>query len=485
MAPETLGPGSIVMAEPGNFDHYFLESLVLIVQHDDKGTKGVLLNHGTPWTVEDLSPGALEPFAASKVFLGGDAGRDTMVMVHGEDMLPGAEEIGNGAYKGGVSSAVKAVAAGALPAERFKFFYKSVEFLPDALALQINSGVFRVIDLSPAWLFGPSGQRSMWQDVLTKIEKAEAKELKERGVTAAPPSEDQLVTGAVSGAPRGLPYEGAGLAEEASKAAAKMRQDKEKSQKDNTDPPTDAEMEEDRVRSKTATLAHDAKVRAFVEDIKKKNAEKWPEGRPEAEGATGATGAVPVAYDAGAMAGGTLEEVKAAEDERDRAETFTVGEAPTPEAAVEATNWLASQGIAAPPKSDGGGASAAVDIAAPPAKSDTAVDKLKQGFEAAVADTAADTTADAAADTAADAAADTAVDTVIDAADTAAVVQPVARPASSPAIEDVVDYRMYLGSEQWQVRWAGEGGTSWEKLSVLDTETLQDRAAALRAASTG
>ena len=139
-----------------------------------------------PWTVEDLSPGALETFAASKVFLGGDAGRDTMVMVHGEDLLPGAEPIGNGAYKGGVSSAVKAVAAGALPAERFKFFYKSVEFLPDALALQINSGVFRVIDLSPAWLFGPSGQRSMWQDVLKKIEKAEAKELKAKGGTVAP-----------------------------------------------------------------------------------------------------------------------------------------------------------------------------------------------------------------------------------------------------------------------------------------------------------
>ena len=125
MAPETLGPGSIVMAEPGNFDHYFLESLVLIVQHDERGTKGVLLNHGTyatpgskptsrplagllltrlslalgrPWTVEDLAPGQLEQFAASKVFLGGDAGRDTMIMVHGEEMLPGAEEIGNGEH---------------------------------------------------------------------------------------------------------------------------------------------------------------------------------------------------------------------------------------------------------------------------------------------------------------------------------------------------------------------------------------------------
>ena len=51
---------------------------------------------GRPWTVEDLAPGQLEQFAASKVFLGGDAGRDTMIMVHGEEMLPGAEEIGNG-----------------------------------------------------------------------------------------------------------------------------------------------------------------------------------------------------------------------------------------------------------------------------------------------------------------------------------------------------------------------------------------------------
>merc|ERR1719162_429445 len=462
MAPETLGPGSIVMAEPGNFDHYFLESLVLIVQHDDKGTKGVLLNHGTPWTVEDLSPGALEPFAASKVFLGGDAGRDTMVMVHGEDMLPGAEEIGNGAYKGGVNSAVQAVAAGALPAERFKFFYKSVEFLPNALALQINSGVFRVIDLSPAWLFGPSGQRSMWQDVLTKIEKAEAKELKAKGITAVPPSEDNLVTGAVNpnAPPRGLPYEGAGLAEEASKAAAKMRQDKEKSQKDNTDPPTDAEMEEDRVRSKAATLAHDAKVRAFVEKIKQENAEKWPNGRPEAEGAAGSTEAVPVVYDAGALAGGTLAEVKAAEDERDQAETFTVNQPTTKEAAVEATSWLASQGIAAPPsKSDGGVDTAAVDTATADAAADN-IQNMRNKFYAAV-------------DTPVDIAADTAVD--------AAVVQ----PASSSAIEDVVDYRMYLGSEQWQVRWAGAGGTSWEKLSVLDTESLQNRAAQLRAASTG
>merc|ERR1719329_1474105 len=338
MAPETLGPGSIVMAEPGNFDHYFLESLVLIVQHDERGTKGVLLNHGTPWTVEDLAPGQLEQFAASKVFLGGDAGRDTMMMVHGEEMLPGAEEIGNGAYKGGVSSAVKAVAVGALPAERFKFFYKTVEFLPNALAAQIASGVYRVIELSPAWLFGQFGQRSMWQDVRKKLERAEAREIRAKGGTVAPPSEDELVSGAVRGAPTGLPYEAAGLAEEASRAAARMRQ---------------------------------AKVRAYVEQIKRENAKRWPNGRPLPEGATASTEPVPIAYDAAAQAGGSPADMQAAEaaaaeeEERERAETFTVNQPTAAEVAAKATSWLASQGITAPPaKSDGGAGTAAADAAA-------------------------------------------------------------------------------------------------------------------------
>ena len=64
MEPDTLGAGSIVMANPGSFDHYFLESLVIVLEHGAEGTRGVLLNHETPWYVEDMSPGAIEPFSA-------------------------------------------------------------------------------------------------------------------------------------------------------------------------------------------------------------------------------------------------------------------------------------------------------------------------------------------------------------------------------------------------------------------------------------
>ena len=64
---DSLAPGSVIMSEPGNFDHYFLESLVLIIEHDEAvGTRGVLLNHETPWQVEELSPGdAMRPFRAN------------------------------------------------------------------------------------------------------------------------------------------------------------------------------------------------------------------------------------------------------------------------------------------------------------------------------------------------------------------------------------------------------------------------------------
>ena len=190
-------------------------------------------------------------------------------------------------------------------------------------------------------------------------------------------------------------------------------------------------MEEDRLRSKAATIAHDAKVRAFVEQIKRENAKRWPNGRPPPEGATPFTEPVPVAYDAAAQAGGSPADVQVAEAEaeRERAETFTVNPPTAAEAAAKATSWLASQGITAPPaKSDGGAGTA---------------------------------TADAAADAA------------------------VVRPASASGIEEVMGYRVYLGSEQWQVRWADGEGTSWERLDVLDTESLRDRAAQLRAASTG
>ena len=232
----TLGAGSVVFANAGSFDHYFLESLVLIIEHNEAGTRGVLLNHETPWKVEEMSPGAIMPFQANTVFLGGDAGRDTMLMIHGESELPGAKEIGRGVYQGGVGSAVRAVEEGALPASRFKFFYKSVEWLPGALQNLIDTDIMRLVELSPAWLFGQSGQRSsMWQDVSDQLATEDAKV--GGGAAGGAPE----APGAVApGESTGLPYEADSLAAKVSDAAQQMRKGIEEGKAERV-----AEIEED------------------------------------------------------------------------------------------------------------------------------------------------------------------------------------------------------------------------------------------------
>ena len=75
-------------------------------------------------------------------------------------------------------------------------------------------------------------------------------------------------------------------------------------------------------------------------------------------------------------------------------------------------------------------------------------------------------------------------------------------PATEPATEEVeksaiglleiMGHRVYLGNEQWQVRWAAEqvgdvAGltvTSWERFTVLDTDALRTDAKRWRAAAT-
>ena len=309
MDEEDLAPGTVIMAEPGSFDHYFLESLVLILEHDEddaKGTKGVLLNHETPWTVDEMTPGALGPFAANPLFLGGDAGKDTMLMVHGEFELPGAKEVGRGVYIGGVANAMRAVEEGALPPDRFKFFFKTVEWLPGQLSEQVEAGLFKVIDLSPFWLLGQNGERAMWKEVRDALPYSED------------PKKDAEVTGAMAptSEDKGLPYEKRSLDQEASRAADKMRKG----------------IEEHRQKRSV----HDEKLKEYVASLKKEIAEK------EGSSATKEVVAEPppmVRDEAAAAAAWTPPEAVAeAAPPKPKAE----------DEAAEAMAWLKERGIVAP-----------------------------------------------------------------------------------------------------------------------------------------
>lgn len=425
---DSLQPGSVIMAEPGSFDHYFLESLVLIIEHDAAtGTRGVLLNHETPWEIDEMVPGSnVGPFSANPLFLGGDAGKDTMLMIHGEGELPGAKHVGKGVYLGGVTNAIRAVEEGALPADRFKFFFKTVEWLPNQLQSAVDGGLFQPIELSPGWLFGQSGQRSMWGEVRDTLP------------FDASAGEDDQVTGAMADQPGdaasgGLPYERKealkssdaprDLAAEALNGASKMSQ----------------ALDEHR----EARAAHDVKLKAYVAQLvaekeAKKKAETAAREKAAAAAAAQSTPAPEVVVPPEVTRAADKMQARSPDD----GGSDNAGMSSMPpmseeqDAKAAAKAWLAERGIVAPQAesmvADG---SRKVGAAEGPQVQDQ--EEPPRGAAAA--------------------------------------------ESSAAGIEALLDFRTFLGNEQWLVRWSGyEGGETWETWQVLDTEELRARAEALR-----
>jgi putative transcriptional regulator len=161
-----LAPGIVLVAAPDNFDHYLCESLVLLLEHDgERGSRGVLLNHETPWSVTEMND-ALTPFDQNLVFLGGDRGADTMLMLHADASLPGAAPVGaGGLHRGGLAAASARVAGGSSSASAFKFFYRVSEWLPGMLDREVADGLWSPVELPLQQLLQPKGPKSMWQRV--------------------------------------------------------------------------------------------------------------------------------------------------------------------------------------------------------------------------------------------------------------------------------------------------------------------------------
>ena len=85
-----------------------------------------------------MNPHLLE-FGGNAVFLGGERGADTMLMLHSHPEVRGARPVGNGGLmRGGLDDAADRVAGGALPADDFKFFYKVSEWLPGKLEEEVR-----------------------------------------------------------------------------------------------------------------------------------------------------------------------------------------------------------------------------------------------------------------------------------------------------------------------------------------------------------
>lgn len=163
----TIHPGVVLVAPTHEYNHFLLRSVVFIYamgfnQYEEFVTRGVIIDHPTAFTIGEMTGGSVSGKLASNVlFQGGDAGNDSVMLLHCHGSTSGTtdhdqddddsggdgeikcrgEMIGanSGIYQGGVLDAMNLVDEGKVSQEGFKFFFNHVEFSEKELEAMLTA----------------------------------------------------------------------------------------------------------------------------------------------------------------------------------------------------------------------------------------------------------------------------------------------------------------------------------------------------------
>ncbi|KAG8469925.1 hypothetical protein KFE25_006380 [Diacronema lutheri] len=157
----SLRAGTVLVSQPDQYDHFFHEAVVLVCEHSEHGSRGVLLNRETPFTMGEMASG-MGCFDEHSVHRGGNGGADTVLMLHARADVAGSKPIGSsGLYLGGLRHAQQLVADGLAEPSEFKFFFNSEVWAPGALEQQLRTLWWVTNDFGASEVVAAKGDRSL------------------------------------------------------------------------------------------------------------------------------------------------------------------------------------------------------------------------------------------------------------------------------------------------------------------------------------
>jgi putative AlgH/UPF0301 family transcriptional regulator len=143
------GAGCIILAYPKESNRFFSRAAIFIYQYSqEEGAKGVILERESAFSMGETSPG-IGCFEANTLYIGGESGSDTAIML-GKVPLDGAcKYVGAGIYVGGTKSAKEKIMAGQGVPKDFKFFFNHSEWAPGVLEKEVEAGKWNVVKVPP------------------------------------------------------------------------------------------------------------------------------------------------------------------------------------------------------------------------------------------------------------------------------------------------------------------------------------------------
>ncbi|MBQ8770621.1 MAG: YqgE/AlgH family protein [Bacteroidaceae bacterium] len=159
--------GSLLVSAPFLKDYHFARSVVLVVEHNDEGSMGIVMNKNFSnlMTLNELVP-ELASIPPIPLYKGGPVGRDTLFYLHTFSYLKDALPLGNGLYVNGDFEQMKRyILAGGETQGMVRFFMGYAGWQRGQLTQEIEANTWMVsndsqVDLLNMYL------RDLWKESL-------------------------------------------------------------------------------------------------------------------------------------------------------------------------------------------------------------------------------------------------------------------------------------------------------------------------------
>ena len=100
-----LHAGNILVSVPLSSDFYFDRTVILLIEHNEKGSFGIVLNRSIPISLQDIFPKEQHQHEHVPVANGGPVSPDNLFSLHTYgDLIEGSSLIVNNLYFGGFAS---------------------------------------------------------------------------------------------------------------------------------------------------------------------------------------------------------------------------------------------------------------------------------------------------------------------------------------------------------------------------------------------
>jgi len=161
----TVKSGQLLLAEPFMIDPNFRRSAVLLCEHDEEGTLGLILNKLTGMNLNDVLVD-MPPFEAP-VYFGGPVHTDSLHFIHDMgDLLEDSLPVAKGVWWGGDFENLKfLITSGLLEPRRIRFFLGCAGWSGGQLAEEMETGSWVVSPMDANYAFNSSPEE-LWSQAM-------------------------------------------------------------------------------------------------------------------------------------------------------------------------------------------------------------------------------------------------------------------------------------------------------------------------------